>query len=228
MNKYRVISAFLVVIAWFMFASAGIIQHNINLKAKSQIVVATDIVEKKDLAASKRVLNKINDSSPNIEKIEAVSMEAVPVEEEEVVIPERVEVYENMTLEELSMQLNKSLKNELSGKGELIAGHALDVGVDPVVATAIMLHETGCNWRCSNLMVSCNNVGGQKGSPSCGGGSYKAYPTLDDGIIGMINNLARNYYSRGLTTVEAIGPRYAESDTWVSKINSYVYSIRSR
>ena len=51
-----------------------------------------------------------------------------------------------------------------------------------------MLHETGCKYKCSNLVVSCNNVGGQKGSPSCGGGSYKYYATLDDGIVGHIEN----------------------------------------
>ena len=230
MNKYRIIGALLVVTAWVMFAVAGFVEHNINLKKKVEsTVISTDVVEVKDLAAAKRVVAKVTEEPKKEEaKVEAVSMEAVPKEEPKPVTPPRVEVYEHMTLDELAAKLDRSLNSNLAGKGRLIAEHSLQVGVDPIVATAIMLHETGCNWRCSNLVVACNNVGGQKGSPVCGNGGYKGYPTLDAGIVGMIDNLARNYYSRGLNTVELIGPRYAESGTWVAKINSYIYAIRAK
>jgi hypothetical protein len=82
-----------------------------------------------------------------------------------------------MTIEQLASQLDKSLKNELSGKGYLYASYSLEKGVDPFLATAISLEETGCNWSCSDLVVSCNNVGGMKGT---GCGSYSSWPTLDD------------------------------------------------
>ena len=55
------------------------------------------------------------------------------------------------------------------------------------------MHETGCTWGCSKLVKECNNVGGQKGTPSCNGGSYKAYNTLDEGIIGFLDNIYYNY-----------------------------------
>lgn len=133
-------------------------------------------------------------------------------------------VFDNMTIDELSEKLNRSLKNKLSGKGNVIASKCIELGVDPYLTTAIMLHETGCFSRCSRIANECNNFGGQKGS---GCGSYKRYSSVDEGIIGMINNLYKNYYSKGLTSVSLIGPKYAESSTWQSMINSYMNKIKN-
>ena len=65
-----------------------------------------------------------------------------------------------------------------------------------------------------------------KGKPSCGGGSYMKYDTLEEGINGYLDMLYNNYYSKGLTTPELINPRYAGSETWSEKINNYINSIR--
>lgn len=137
----------------------------------------------------------------------------------------RIEVYEGMTLEEVANQLEKTLRNDLSGHGYFIAQKSIEYGVDPFIATAIMMHETGCAQnQCSALARNCYNFGGQKG-PGCG--AYRRYYSIDEGLEGMIANLYRNYYAYGLTTVEQIGPKYAESDTWVSKINWYVNKIKT-
>ena len=82
---------------------------------------------------------------------------------EEVIIEEPKIVYDGMTIEELSDKLDRALNSDVSGKGNLIATHSLEMGVDPYVATAILLHETGCKWNCSRLVRECNNVVGQKG-----------------------------------------------------------------
>lgn len=138
----------------------------------------------------------------------------------------RFEVFDGLTMDELSAKLDRSLGNAaLSGKGYLIASYSLSKGVDPYVVTAIMIHETGRGT--SRMARECNNVAGQKGAPSCMG-SYKGYPSIDDGIRGAIDNLYKNYYARGLNTVEKIGPKYAESSTWVSMINGYINSIRNK
>ena len=65
-----------------------------------------------------------------------------------------------------------------------------------------------------------------KGAPGCWGGSYKAFPTLDEGIKGYLDNLYYNYYAKGLTTPELINPIYAESKTWASKVNYYINQIK--
>ena len=101
----------------------------------------------------------------------------------------------------------------------MIASYSLERGVDPYIATAIILVETGCKWSCSSLVYECNNVGGQKGS---GCGSYSYFETLDAGIEAFISNLYRNYIAQGLTTVEAINTKYAASTTWSTYVNNYI------
>ena len=136
----------------------------------------------------------------------------------------RQEVFEGMTIDELAEKINRTLKNEISGQGYTIANKCIELGVDPYITTAIIMHETGCGQNsCSNIARNCFNFGGQKGS---GCGAYKRYNSIEEGLEGMITNLYKNYYAYGLNTVEAIGPRYAESTTWVGKINWYVNKIR--
>ncbi len=137
-------------------------------------------------------------------------------------------VYDGLTMDQLAEKLNRSLKNELSGYGYLYASYTLETGVDPYIAVAISLHETGCNGTCSTLMRECNNVGGQKGSPVCGSGGYKGFATLEDGIKGFIDNLAQNYFGIGLNTPELMNSKYAASTTWATQVNNYVSMIRSR
>ena len=104
-------------------------------------------------------------------------------------------VWDGLTMGELTDKLNRTLNSTLAGKGEIFATHSLELGIDPYLAVAIVMEETGCKWDCSYLVKACNNVGGQKGSPSCNGGSYKAYNSLDEGIIGYLDNLYYNYYA---------------------------------
>ena len=155
----------------------------------------------------------------------AVDMEVIPAS---VYIPPRVEVYDGLTIEELGNKLNRHLGNDyIAGKGELLAKLCIENGVDPYIATAIILHETGCGSKCSNLTRYCNNVGGQKGSPGCNGGAFKKFDTIEDGFEGFVNNLSKNYFSQGRTTVETIAPKYCEGNTWAGKINYFVNKIRN-
>ena len=145
--------------------------------------------------------------------------------QEDVTEAEEDIVYDGMTIDELSEKIERSLNSTVSGKGYLIASYSLEMGVDPYLATAIMLHETGCTWECSYLVKSCNNVGGQKGS---GCGSYSYFDSLDNGIIAFINNLSRNYISYGLTTPETINSKYAEDPNWAVNVNKYIERIKAR
>ena len=131
----------------------------------------------------------------------------------------------NLTQFQLAEKINRSLNSTISGKGYLIASHSIEKGVDPYMATAIMLHETGCKWGCSYLVNACNNVGGQKGS---GCGSYSYFNSLDEGITAFIDNLERNYISYGLTTPETINPKYAEDPNWAKNVNKYIEIIKAQ
>lgn len=152
----------------------------------------------------------------------------VYVEEQEEEKKEKTEekiVYDGMTLKQLSNKLNKSLKSNLKNKGNLIASYSLKKGVDPYVATAIMLHETGCEYGCSTLVKKCNNVGGMKGS---GCGSYSAFSSLDKGIKKFIDNLSKNYYAKGLDTPAKMNKKYAADKSWSKKVNAYVKKIKNK
>ena len=175
--------------------------------------------------------NEYKSANEQRELANYVAVEEI-IEEEEEISEEKVEevivdpiVYDGKTLKELTETINKSLNSTIAGKGELIASYSLEKGVDPYMATGIILLETGCKWGCSRLVRECNNVGGQKGS---GCGSYSRFNSLDEGIKAFINNLDRNYISKGLTTPEQINPKYAEDRTWAKKVNKYIEEIKAQ
>ena len=126
---------------------------------------------------SNKQSNDEEETQANNQSIEEINADETASEPEDAkpVTPEIV--YDGLTMDELASKLERSMKNELSGKGLLYASYSLEKGVDPYLALAISLEETGCNWNCSYLVKTCNNVGGMKGS---GCGSYGAWPTLDD------------------------------------------------
>lgn len=162
-----------------------------------------------------------NNINSNIEQ-EEINKETTLLEVQE---PEIVTVYEDYTMEELSEQLEKSLNSDISGYGSFIANYTIEKNVDPFLATAIMLHETGCTWNCSSLVKNCHNVGGMKGS---GCGSYGYFNTLEEGIQRFVDNIYNNYYAYGLTTADAMGKKYAEDPSWSMKVNNYIEKIKNR
>ena len=137
-------------------------------------------------------------------------------------------IFDGLNMQELTDKLNRSLHSTVSGKGELFARLSDEYGIDPYLAVAIVMHESGCKWECSGLLKTCNNVGGMKGPGGCGGGAYASFPTLDEGIDAFMRNIYKNYASQGLTTPEAMGPKYAASTTWASQVRSYMNEIRTR
>lgn len=176
----------------------------------------------------KESLENIFSSVNMAQEEEIIKIDSIAELKKEGNVTKKVIVYDGMTLNELTEKLNRSLKSTIAGKGDVFASYSLERGVDPYLAVSIMLLETGCNWSCSSLMRRCNNVGGQKGSPSCDGGSYKSYPSLDEGIKGFIDNIADNYYAYGLTTPEAMNKKYAASNMWAIKVNNYISSVKAK
>ncbi|MBP3800336.1 MAG: glucosaminidase domain-containing protein [Bacilli bacterium] len=217
MKKLNYIAAGLSTIGFALILVAVIILNNGNVSTLSISNSVFALKEESNETNTEAVTN-----NSNIRKMSTVIQEKREVAPSKLL---RIEVYDGLTMEELAAKLNRNLGNAaLADKGELVASYSLSKGVDPYVATAIMIHETGRGT--SRMIRTCNNVAGQKGTPSCMG-SYKGYDTIDDGIRGAIDNLYRNYYAVGLNTVEKIGPKYAESNTWVSKINNYIAKIKN-
>lgn len=200
MKKFNIISGVLAIVG-IMMISIALVIHNEESLTGNGVKAAFKEIDLKSVAASTNMIieDNLNKNENNTSFLQEVAMEVVPAS---IIIPPRVEVYDGLTLEEIAAKFNVLLgSGYMAGKGELIASTALEYGVDPYIALAIILHETGCVANCSNLVITCNNVGGQKGSPGCNGGSYKAFASLDEGILGFIQNLHKNYFAMGLTTV---------------------------
>ena len=189
--------------------SGGLIDNNLKVVEVSTSEQQSD---KKETQANQTVEETNTDET------------ASDTNEQEVVSETPQIVYDGLTMDELASKLERSMKNELSGKGYLYASYSLEKGVDPYLALAISLEETGCTWNCSNLVKSCNNVGGMKGH---GCGSYGAWPTLEDGIRAFIDNIARNYVAYGLTTADTMNPKYAENPAWSTNVNNYIGRIKN-
>lgn len=135
-------------------------------------------------------------------------------------------VYDGLTKQELIDKLNRVMKHELAGKGELFVENCLAYGADPYIALAISLHETGCYIaNCSYNVKVCHNIGGMVGG-NCNG-NFKRFETIDDGIVAFIQNLGWWYFSQGLNTPEKINPKYAEDPNWYKGVRNYVNIIKN-
>lgn len=209
-----------------------IFSFDYNVKQKDRVISSdTNIlalrssIEKVDYAKENMTLNK-NKKEKLVEVETTNAIVSDVLIEEEIIEPEIV--FDGMTLEQLGEKLDRSLKSTLSGQGITIANYALVYDVDPYLAVAIILHETGCNsGKCSILVRKCNNVGGMKGGPNCGNGSYKRFETLEEGIKSFMKNLSNNYIKKGLTTPEAMNRKYAESNTWAQKVKYYIKKVKN-
>lgn len=197
----------------------------LTLGISTNIIYYNKILDNKDIVYTNELYNPAV-YTEELVSVDLVSNEEIKEEEKETedTAPSRIEVFDNLTIEELTDKLNKTLSSDLSGMGEQFAKNSIELGVDPYLAVAIAMHETGCTWNCSELTKKCNNVGGQKGD---GCGAYKAYDTLEEGIYGFISNIKNNYVDYGLYTAESMNPKYAEDPEWSSKVNKYIEKIKN-
>ena len=104
--------------------------------------------------------------------------------------------------------------------GEKFVDYSIARDVDPLVAVAIVLQETGCYWSCSSLVNNQYNVGGMMGS-----NGYQVFSSLDEGITRYIDNIANNYVAYGMRTPEAMHRKYAADPLWASRVNAYIDRI---
>jgi len=131
-------------------------------------------------------------------------------------------VYKGLTLKELSAKIDNVFNSSLEGYGETVASLSLEKEVDPIVAASIILVETGCKWTCSSLVRKSNNVGGMRGRKG-----YMQFDTLEEGLQAFINNLAKNYYDKGLDTPELMNQKYATNPNWYKDVYYYVDLIKA-
>ncbi|MCY9530584.1 glucosaminidase domain-containing protein [Paenibacillus alvei] len=106
-------------------------------------------------------------------------------------------------------------------------------GIDPALLAAISMHETGNGT--SNAARNKNNLGGMM-DPSTNWSTLQSFDSLEAGIDAMARNLKRNYFDKGLTTIESIQKKYAPQGAandpnglnkyWVSGVSKYYNQLR--
>lgn len=116
-----------------------------------------------------------------------------------------------------------------TGMEDIFLNAASEHEIDPVLLASIAFHETGRGT--SSGVRDKNNPGGIM-NPATNWSSLIIYPSLEDGIYGMANNLRQNYIEDGLLTIDQIGSKYAPLDAendpnmlnvhWVPSISSIV------
>ena len=140
--------------------------------------------------------------------------------------------YENVDAVTIGNKINKSLKGELSGYGELIAKYSIVNEVNPYLVSAMIIENTECNETCSVLVSKCNNVGKlifNKDSiteTSCFGGYYQSFKTIDDSIKSYIKYIKVNFYDKELTTPSAMYKIYNKDVRWVFRVNNIMDYIK--
>ena len=104
-------------------------------------------------------------------------------------------------------------------------------GVDPDLLMAIAIHETG-NGTSSAFRNKKNAMG-----VSPNGGGPRSFEAVEAGIEYMAGQLARNYLGKGLTTIAAIGKKYAPpgasndpkglNSHWVKGVSEYYFQLKA-
>lgn len=105
-------------------------------------------------------------------------------------------------------QLNKKLSSagKMSGTGDIIVRVAKRNNIDPIIFSAIMLHETG--FGSSNAIRNYNNPGGMM-NPATNWSTLIKYPSLEVGYESTAKTISRLMNKGGLSTIEQLGAVYA-------------------
>ena len=148
MKKTKIISVVLLIISVLM-VSMGIKLQEKAYEINDDLSYSYNEVNINNITASENALvnNSESDLREDNSSITAIEMEAAPAS---VIVPPRIEVFDGLTIEELAAKLDRNLGTDiLAGQGYFIATKCIELGIDPYVATAIMLHETGCGSKLS-------------------------------------------------------------------------------
>lgn len=133
----------------------------------------------------------------------------------------------------IGKKIDNYLKNEMLGKGELIAKYSIVNEVNPYLVAAILTEATSCDTKCSILVTKCNNVykaiydKENMSQASCFGGSYQKFNSIDDSIKSFIKYVKTNFYDKELTTPGTIYKSYKKDVRWAFQVNQYIDKIKN-
>ncbi|HDR5353905.1 TPA: peptidoglycan DD-metalloendopeptidase family protein [Bacillus thuringiensis] len=104
-------------------------------------------------------------------------------------------------------EIQPHLGGVFTGQAQSFLNAGTQNQIDPVLLAAIAKLETGNGT--SNAVKNYNNPGGLMDPSSSQMKGFQKFATLEEGISAMARNLYKNYIGMGITTIEAIGAKYA-------------------
>ena len=133
----------------------------------------------------------------------------------------------------IGKKIDNYLKEELAGKGELIAKYSASYEIDPYLIASMIIETTNCDSVCSVLVKKCNNVSkalynkDNMTEASCCGGYYQKFNSVDDSIKYFIMYVKLNYYDQDIKTVSGIENANDKDVRWVFIINQMIDKIKN-
>lgn len=202
--KVLIFILLIILVIFLIFSSFGLI---FNVNSGNSVVLSSKQNEFKPNTYVASVVNaSSNSSSSEIEEIKTFKNELM---------------YEDQSVLEVAEVLNKTFEGALAGQGELFAILCMEKGMDPYLAAAISAHETA-NGK-SSAARNKNNFGGIM----CKSGLC-TYSTKEVGITKFVNNIYKNYYSKGLTTPDLMAKKYAADPAWPTRVNNWYKQIKNK
>jgi beta-N-acetylglucosaminidase len=110
----------------------------------------------------------------------------------------------SLSREETIQKLSGFLKGGLSGYAEDFVDAGEKYNVDPFLMASIATLETG--WGKAPVLTKYKNISGRYDSSKK---THYVYTDVKDSIYDQARFLRQNYLDKGLTTIEAIGAKYA-------------------
>lgn len=118
-------------------------------------------------------------------------------------------------------QLNKVLKGKLAGTGEIFLKYANMYKINPAIAAAIAMHESGGT---SNLAKTKNNFFGMRNK-----NGWMSFSSVDEGIRRGISNISRNYVNKGKNSLQKMVKDYAEGGKdWIPQTSAFYKQITGK
>ena len=141
--------------------------------------------------------------------------------------------YNDESADIIGKKIDNYLKSDMENKGAMIAKYSIVNELDPYLVAGIILEETSCEFECSVLVKSCNNVAklnynrDNLTEAACFGGSYQKFNSLEDGIKAFINVLKYDFYENELTTPGAIYKPFNRDVAWAFRVNQNIEKIKN-
>lgn len=114
--------------------------------------------------------------------------------------------------------LNMFLDGVLKGKGEQFCKAQEKYGINATFLVGIANLESALGK--SDYARNRNNIAGMRGA-----NGYLRFESVDECIDKMAANLKEKYIDKGLTTIEKINKKYAESNDWSNAIIRHMNPI---